>query len=212
MTRIKICGVTQVDDAIGAVAAGADFIGLNFWPRSKRHITPDDAVAVAAAIRGAGTTQIAGVFVDASIDDIAMIVRKVDLDIVQLHGDESAETVAKVAVRTGKPVWKAAPARRDAQLDYPGADVILLDTPSVDRGGTGRTFDWTIAADAIRNHPNLQLMLAGGLSPENVAAAISAVRPWGVDVASGVESAPGVKDLGRIVAFAAAVRAAGMAQ
>jgi len=204
--RVKICGVTRTDDAAAIAATGVDYIGLNLWPRSKRYITPSHAAHLAATIRAASThpVQVVGVFVDALPSEVAAVAAQVDLDVVQLHGDEHLGTMAS-AVR--RPIWRAVAARPDLVLDPAGAEAILLDTPSIDRGGTGTTFDWTIAAAARRDHPTLRLVLAGGLSPDNVRAAIAAVEPWGVDVASGVESAPGVKDLAKVAAFLRAVRA-----
>jgi phosphoribosylanthranilate isomerase len=208
-TKIKICGVTQPANAAAVAASGVDFVGLNFWPQSKRYVAPEQAGAIADAIRGAGPAQIVGVFVDGDADTVAAVMAHVDLDIVQLHGDESpAETLA-VGVAAKRSVWKAFAAR--AETDFEGwlawdVDALLLDAPSTERGGSGRTFDWMIAADARRRLPAQRLVLAGGLSPENVASAIAATSPWAVDVASGVESAPGIKDPARVAAFVAAAR------
>ncbi len=201
---IKICGVTRADDAV-AIAPVADYIGLNLWPRSKRYVTPDRAAGLAATIRAAGSAKIVGVFVDALPSEVAAIADQVGLDIVQLHGDEHLGAMAS-AVR--RPIWRALAARPGIELaGGTGVEAVLLDTPSVGRGGSGIAFDWSIAEAARRDHPTVRLVLAGGLNPDNVASAISAVAPWGVDVASGVESAPGVKDATRVAAFVAAVRA-----
>ncbi|TMQ10589.1 MAG: phosphoribosylanthranilate isomerase [Deltaproteobacteria bacterium] len=208
-TRIKICGVTRPDDAARVAAAGIEFIGLNFWPTSKRYLAPEHAPAIAAAARAAGATQLIGVFVDARLDHIAAIARDLRLDGIQLHGDETPEFAAAVAQRTGCPVWKAiALGGPDdlARLHGWSVDAILLDAPTPGRGGAGQVFDWRLAAQARSVHPGRRLLLAGGLGPDNVRAAIDAVAPWAVDVASGVESAPGVKDPARLAAFVAAVR------
>jgi phosphoribosylanthranilate isomerase len=209
-TKIKICGITLVDDAARASAAGADFIGLNFWPKSKRYLMPSRAPLLAGAARGAGSAQIVGVFVDAGADEVAAVMQEVDLDIIQLHGDESPADVAAIAAISKRPVWKALAARSThdvARLEHWPADAILLDTPTPDRGGSGETFDWEIAREARRRHPARLIVLAGGLRPDNVAAAISAVQPWAIDVASGVETGPGVKDAAKLAALMTAARA-----
>jgi phosphoribosylanthranilate isomerase len=210
MIQIKICGVTRPDDAARTAAAGADYLGLNFWPRSKRYLEPPQAHAVAAAARGAGAIRIVGLFVDADIDAIRAVLARVELDVIQLHGDESPEVVRAVAAATQRPVWKAIAAGARADLESLTAwpvDALLLDTPSAGRGGSGKTFDWTLAAEARQRYPQQRFLVAGGLDPHNVAAAIAAVAPWGVDVASGVESAPGIKDPAKVADFVAAVRA-----
>ena len=209
MTRIKFCGVTLPDDAARASAAGADFVGLNFWPKSKRYVELARARMLADAIRAAGTAKVVGVFVDAKIEEIAEVHARVDLDIVQLHGAETKEDCAAVTRSVNRPAWKAIAVQepRDVELleQWP-VDAILLDTPTPGRGGSGETFDWSIAALARRRYPALQIILAGGLTPENVAQAISEVAPSAVDVASGVESAAGIKDAAKLTAFVAAVR------
>ena len=214
--KIKICGVTLIEDAARVAAAGADFIGLNFWPRSKRHVDVERAAALAAAVRGAGPAAIVGVFVDAAAEAIAAVHARVGLDVIQLHGAETAADAAAVAAATGRPVWKAIAAGGPGDLDALDAwpvdavDALLLDTPTPEKGGSGRSFDWSLARAARERHPARRLVLAGGLHAGNVAAAIAAVGPWAVDVASGVEAAPGVKDAARVAAFVAAARAAPM--
>jgi phosphoribosylanthranilate isomerase len=205
MTKIKICGVTRVEDAAAAAAAGADFLGLNFWSRSKRRVTPPQALDLAAAARAVRPVAIAGVFVDLGVDEVVSVAQMAELDVIQLHGDESPADAAAIARASGLPVWKAIAATPGIALAAWATDAILLDTPSPEKGGTGLTFDWSIAAGVRERHAG-RIVLAGGLSPDNVAAAIAAVAPWGVDVASGVESAPGIKDPARIAAFVAAVR------
>ena len=209
MTRIKVCGVTLPDDAARVAAAGVDFLGLNFWPRSKRHVAPERAPILAAAARGAGPIRIVGVFVDASLDDIRAVMARVELDAIQLHGDEPPDTCRRIAQATYRPVWKAIPvasARDIEHLDVWPADAILLDAPTPGRGGAGARFDHALAREARERHPALNLVLAGGLTPESVADAIALVDPWAVDVASGIEAAPGIKDPARLAAFVAAVR------
>jgi phosphoribosylanthranilate isomerase len=213
--KIKICGVTRIEDAARIAAAGADFIGLNFWPRSKRHVDLERAAALAAAVRGAGPAKVVGVFVDAGAGEIAAVHARVDLDILQLHGAETPQDAAAAASAAGRPVWKAIAAGGPGDLEHLEAwpigpigpiAAILLDTPTPGKGGSGERFDWSLARAARLRHPARRLVLAGGLHAGNVADAIAAVQPWGVDVASGVEAAPGIKDTGKVAAFIAAAR------
>ncbi len=209
MTKIKICGVTRVVDAAHAAAAGADFIGINFWSRSKRYVETAAAPPIAAAARAAGA-QVVGVFVDATADEIAAVVARVGLDIVQLHGAESPADVVAIARESGRVAWKAIAVATAADLDDLDAwsvDALLLDTPTPGRGGSGTTFDWSLAAAAIARHPARRIVLAGGVTPANVARAVAEVAPFGVDVASGVEASPGIKDPAKVTEFIAAVRA-----
>jgi phosphoribosylanthranilate isomerase len=207
--KIKICGVTRADDAAMVAAAGVDLVGLNFWPSSKRYLPVERASAVAEAARGAGQVGLVGVFVNARLDEIARLARELALDAIQLHGDETPQDVAAVAHLTGCAVWKAVAVGRRSDLDrldnWP-VDAILLDTPTTGRGGSGKVFDWKLARDARRAYPTRRFVLAGGLAPDNVHAAIETVSPWAVDVASGIESAPGIKDRAKLAAFLAAVR------
>ncbi|MEO8706459.1 MAG: phosphoribosylanthranilate isomerase [Kofleriaceae bacterium] len=207
--RIKICGITLADDAARASASGADFIGINFWIKSKRHVPASRAALLAAAAHAAGDAKVVGVFVDASAATIAEIVHDVALDVIQLHGDESPDDVVEIATLTKRPVWKAFPATSPelADLERYAVAAVLLDTPTPDRGGSGATFDWTLARTIRHRYPGRLLVLAGGLRPDNVAAAIAAAgSPWAIDVASGVETAPGIKDAAKISQLVAAVR------
>jgi len=209
-TKIKICGVTRPDDAAQVITAGVDFIGLNFWPRSKRYVAPDRALAIATAARAAGAAQLVGVFVNAPPAEIAQVSRELSLDVIQLHGDETPEDVVIVAQATRCPVWKAIAVGRPSDLDRLDAwpvDAILVDAPTAARGGAGKVFDWTLAREARRVYPARRFVLAGGLGPKNVGAALVELAPWAVDVASGVESAPGVKDPAKVAAFVSIVRA-----
>lgn len=208
MTLIKICGVTLADDAARVAAAGVDFIGLNFWPKSKRYLAAERAPMIAGAARTSGVAKIVGVFVDADRDVIVETAQAVQLDAVQLHGDESPEDLAAIAAATKLPVWKAIPAHDIDNLDQWRTEMILLDTPQAGRGGGGTPFDWALAKEARRRFPERHIVLAGGLDPHNVAAAIAQVAPYAVDVATGVEAAPGVKDPAKVAAFVAAVRGA----
>jgi len=204
-TRIKICGLTRAEDAAAAVSAGADALGVVLAP-SKRRVTLDEAAEVFADVPPLVAR--VGVFVDAHADEVWEAVARLGLAAVQFHGDEAPETCATAPV----PVIKALRVGPDFSAEradaYRGAvSALLLDTfvPG-EQGGTGVAFDWyDVAGRLPRWAP---VLLAGGLGPANVGAAIQALRPYAVDVSSGVESAPGVKDHRSIDAFVAAVRAA----
>ncbi|UTI62439.1 phosphoribosylanthranilate isomerase [Paraconexibacter antarcticus] len=210
-TRVKICGLTSVDDASLAVAGGAWALGLVLWEGSSRACTLEAAQEIAAVHRRAA--EICGVFVNATLDDVVRTVDVAQLSMVQLHGDEGPSFCVEVARRTGVKVVKAARvgARWDVQdLERYRTDMHLMDT-RVDgkQGGTGETFDWALTKERMNKH--VPLILSGGLHPGNVGAAIDAVRPFAVDTASGTEAAPGVKDPELITAFFAAVDAADQA-
>ncbi|MCC6874931.1 MAG: phosphoribosylanthranilate isomerase [Sandaracinaceae bacterium] len=200
--RVKICGVTSVEDALAAAGAGADALGLNFWALSKRRC--DVEVAVEIARRLGERVRLVGVYVDASLDEIERTRAATGVRWAQLHGSEPAELVVRLLPEAYKTVRADASALALARA-MPG-DELLLDAavPGVP-GGTGVRADWVIASTIARER---KLWLAGGLSPENVAQAVTAVRPYGVDVASGVESRPGVKDHERVRAFVEAARSA----
>jgi phosphoribosylanthranilate isomerase len=205
VTKIKFCGITNLDDAERAVAAGAWAIGLIFWPRSPRRCEPDAAVEIAAAVKR--RVEVAGVFVNATLDHVAGTADAVGLTMLQLHGDEGPAYCGEVARRTGCKVIKAARVRSRADVQALSAfhtDYHLLDSYTAGvPGGTGETFSWEIA----RGHRGrVPVILSGGLTPDNVAEAVGVVRPLAVDVASGVERAPGIKDPEKLQAFAAAVR------
>jgi phosphoribosylanthranilate isomerase len=201
MTRIKMCGITSPEDALLAVEAGADAIGLIFWPQSKRAIDITRAQAITRVLPPLVAT--VGVFVDETPDYVRTVADAVGLSGVQLHGDERPEPWA----RFPRPVLKAmvVEAYSDSPWQTARAGILVDAHDPVTVGGTGRTVDWTLAARIAATRP---LVLAGGLTPDNVAEAVALVRPWGVDVASGVERAPGRKDPDRVRAFVAAVRAA----
>ena len=211
MTLSKICGVTLPDDAAAVASAGADFIGLNFWPKSKRYLAPERAPMIAGVVRSTGPAKLVGVFVDADPDEILAVAGRVELDIIQLHGDEDPDTCRRIVEVLYRPVWKAIAVRdqRDVLgLDRYPVDAILLDAPTAGRGGAGASFDHALAREARERFPALKIVLAGGLAPHTVAAAIAQVEPWAVDVASGVEAAPGVKDRNKVAAFVSAARGA----
>lgn len=203
---VKICGITSVEDARAAAVAGADAIGFVFWPGSPRAVDPAAARAIAATLPPFVAR--VGVFVDAPPDQMRAIADEVGLDLVQLHGDEPPEAVARAPRRAVKAVRVGPGFRPEEALRYDGAAAALLLDTRVDDGGspggTGRTFDWSLVR-RVREGTSF-LLLAGGLTPDNVEQAIAAVRPDGVDVSSGVESAPGRKDPAKVRAFVDAVR------
>lgn len=205
MTRIKFCGITNLEDAELAAGTGAWAIGLIFWPHSPRRCEPAAAGQIAAALKR--RVEVAGVFVNATLDHVAELAEAVGLTMLQLHGDEGPAYCAEAARRTGCKVIKAVRVRSGADVQALSAfhtDYHLLDsyTPGVP-GGSGETFAWEIA----RGHRGpAPVILSGGLTPDNVGEAIAAVRPYAVDVASGVERAPGRKDPEKIHGFAEAVR------
>lgn len=209
---IKICGISTPETLDAALAAQADFIGLVFFAKSPRNV--DAAQAAALARRAAGKAQVVGLFVDPAPDFLANVTAQVPLDVIQLHGKEDASALARIRSQTGRAVWKAIGVRKRADLDgahhfIGAADRILYDAKPPEGadlpGGTGLRIDWDLLRGVA--HP-LPWMLAGGLDPRNVAEAIALTGAPAVDVSSGVESAPGVKDAGRITAFCDAVRTA----
>ena len=204
MVKVKICGITNWSDARGAVEAGADFLGFNFYRESSRYISP--AAARRIVQRLPEKVASVGVFVNEPEREMLTIARRVGLDYVQLHGDETADVVSRM--RRSVRVIKAVRVResfRVAQLaNFKRASSILLDGfDSRLRGGTGKSFNWKLAKSAGRKR---QIFLAGGLTPENAAEAVSAARPFAIDVCSGVESRPGKKDAARMRALVTAVR------
>ncbi len=204
MSTIKICGLTCVDDAQAASTSGADLLGLVFHRPSPRFVEPNEASRLTEAV----AARWIGVFVDTDPEEILRIADAADLHGVQLHGGGSAAAVERLH-RAGLHVIVAHRVSRQedlATVGRSGADVDLLDTFDPDRpGGTGRSFDWRLAADVSRTH---RVLLAGGLTPENVGRAIRTIRPWGVDVSSGVESVPGCKDPDKVRRFVDAARTA----
>ena len=201
-TRVKICGLTRPADVAAAVAAGADAVGFVFYPPSPRAVTPGQARALCALLPPFVTA--VGLFVDAAANEVRAVLEEVPLGLVQFHGDEPPERCAAV----GRPWIKAVRMRPGVDLGalvacYGEGAGLLLDAYDPSRpGGTGTAFDWG------RIPPDLapRVVLAGGLDPENVAAAITRVRPFAVDVSGGVESARGVKDPAKIFAFMQGVR------
>jgi phosphoribosylanthranilate isomerase len=203
-TRIKHCGITNLDDAHRAAEAGAWALGMIFWEGSPRRCDPAEAALIGASLRR--TLEIVGVFVNATLEEIDALVQGAGLSIVQLHGDEGPVFCTEVARRTGAKVMKAARVRSRADLQAAAAfhtDFHLLDAYVEGvPGGTGETIDWEVVRGQKLQSP---IVLSGGLSADNVAAAIAATEPFAVDVASGTESAPGIKDHAKLQAFADAV-------
>ena len=205
--RVKICGITRAEDAVLAVELGASALGFVFWPSSPRAITPSLARSIARSVPPFVAR--VGVFVNAPPDEIAAIVRDVDLDAVQLHGDEVVADYDAVGAR----LIKAVPSETDDDVvravGLPITTTPLVDaTDPVRRGGTGQVSNWERAARIASLRP---VILAGGLNPGNVMMAIARVRPWAVDVSSGVESEPGIKSASRLAAFFAAAEQGGQA-
>jgi phosphoribosylanthranilate isomerase len=202
MTRIKVCGLTRREDAELAVELGAHAIGLVFWSGSPRAVAPRVAREITRALPPFVVR--VGVFVDASAEEVTSLVESVGLDAIQLHGDERVEEFARVPARIIKSIAFDDDASFERAAGLPSHVTVLVDAADrVKRGGTGVSADWQRAASLSAERP---IILAGGLTAANVSTAIQAVRPWAVDVSSGVESAPGVKSDERLRAFFAAAR------
>lgn len=213
-TRIKLCGLTRPEDVTAAIEAGADAIGLVFYPPSPRYVAPVDAGRLIASLPPYVST--VGLFVNASLDDVAAAIAAAPVSMLQFHGDETPDECAAVARTVKRPFMRALrikpETRREDLLEFdcnyrsssPLFSGLLLDTWSDAYGGTGKVFDWSlIPADIAR-----RAALSGGLSVQNATDAVRRVRPYAVDVSSGIESAKGVKDAALMRAFVAAVRAA----
>jgi phosphoribosylanthranilate isomerase len=203
--KVKICGITSLEDAELAISHGAWALGFLLWPPSKRFVDPAVAAGITRVVRRKVET--VGVFVNQTIDEIADRVDILGLTHVQLHGDEGPSFCSAVAQRTGAKVIKAARIGHSADLrdlDRFHTDYHLLDTAKAGQyGGTGATWDWGLVSARRNKTP---LILSGGLTADHVAAGIAAVKPYAVDVASGVEASPGIKDPGKLEAFFAAVQ------
>ena len=199
---LKICGITRLSDALHAVEHGAGALGFVFWPESPRHVEPERAAAIIAALpRGIDAV---GVFVNEPVEGVSAVVAQTGISTIQLHGDEAPA----YADALDRPVLRAVTVDRveEASAAWPPGTRFLIDAADpVRRGGTGKTLDWQRAAVAARGRA---VVLAGGLTPDNVAEAIRTVRPFGVDVSSGVEDAPGVKNTDKVARFLASARSA----
>ncbi|MBR52789.1 phosphoribosylanthranilate isomerase [Candidatus Poribacteria bacterium] len=207
MTRIKICGITNLDDGLEAIAAGVDALGFVFVPNTPRYITPPQAKLVIKQLPPFITN--VGLFVDSEIDEIEDIVNHCKLDAVQLHGNESPEMCSQISLQT--KVIKSFHVKKELQvlrneIENYRVDAYLLDTFIKGKaGGTGQTFDWRIAEGLSQ-----RIILAGGLTPDNIGTAIAQLQPYGVDVSSGVEKSPGKKDTNKIYSFVRQVRKANL--
>lgn len=200
--RVKICGITRLEDLQNACNAGADALGFVFYAQSPRHLPIEQAAALVAQLPP--FVQSVGLFVDAEPAFIEAVLKAVPLDLLQFHGDETPAQCRAF----GRPYLKAVRMRPDTDLvkccaDYHDARALLLDAyvPGVP-GGTGERFDWGLIPAGLPK----PVVLSGGLNPDNVALAVQSVRPWAVDVSSGVEAAPGIKDAARLAAFIANAR------
>ncbi|MEO5935953.1 MAG: phosphoribosylanthranilate isomerase [Terriglobales bacterium] len=200
MTQVKICGITNAQDALTALDAGADMLGLNFYPHSPRFLDEDIAVAVAAAVPSGA--RLIGVFVNPQEAAALRLVERLSLCGVQLHGEESAPLISALASRI--PVIKAVRDYEQAQQALALGCQILLDASSIVRGGSGQLSDWALARELASQTPHFYL--AGGLTPENVHQAVTFVQPFAVDVASGVELSPRQKSAALLREFVHAAK------
>lgn len=200
--RLKVCGITTSEDAMQLVEMGVDALGFNFWEKSKRYIQPSQAAEFSHRLKGKILR--VGVFVNASQDHIIQLLENDVIDVAQLHGDEDIHFCQKLS-ETNHPFIKAIGVKNKDSLnnltDY-RASAILLDAhaPKV-YGGTGDTFDWSLAKQLIQQHPEIPVILAGGITAENTVEAIREVNPHVIDVASGAEISPGIKDFNKVAAI-----------
>ena len=200
-TRVKICGITRIEDALAAINAGADAIGLVFYAASPRCVTIEQAQKIVAAIPP--LVSVVGLFVNEPKAEIETVLSKVRLDILQFHGDETSSECEQIKL----PYYKAIRVKADTNLlqcavEFNSAKALLLDAHSESAfGGTGQTFDWNLIPKSLTK----PVILAGGLTAENVGSAIKRVQPYAVDVSGGVEKSKGVKDAAKIAAFMQAV-------
>jgi phosphoribosylanthranilate isomerase len=211
--HIKICGLTNLDDALAAIDLGADYLGFNFYPKSQRFIAPEDCAQITSALTNHASRltphesrlTLVGIFVNEPPARVAAILRDCGLDLAQLHGDETPEELAELKGRAYKGVRGTGMKNLNDFVHNGQTPALLLDAYSPNAyGGTGHTVDWAAARVIAEQFP---IFLAGGLTPENVADAIAQVKPWGVDVASGVEVSPRKKDHVKMRAFVEASKA-----
>jgi phosphoribosylanthranilate isomerase len=199
--RVKICGITRLQDALAAMDCGADALGFIFAPASRRFISPETAREITRRIPPFVTT--IGVFVDSHEEEVRRIVECSGVGAAQFHGSETPAFLRKFSFPVYKAFRVAANFDNGILRDYPGAAFLLDASAEGEHGRTGQTFDWSVAARSAKYG---NIILAGGLTPENVARAIGQARPYAVDVSSGVETSPGIKDPGKIASFMKAVR------
>jgi len=203
MGRVKVCGVTRLVDAQLVAESGADALGWNLWPESPRCVTLDGAVAIAEAVRD--RLKSVAVTVNMPGDDARMMMRRLQPDYIQCHGEESAQALQRLGPRAYKAIRLGSELDVELACRVPGPLALVDARDAKLRGGTGHMVPWDLAARVCEHRPTL---LAGGLGPDNVAAAIRACRPWGVDAASRLEHEPGHKDAAKVQQFVAAARAA----
>lgn len=207
MTRIKICGITNLEDALLAIKFGANELGFNFYRKSPRYVSPE--IAARIIVESPADVTLVGVFVNALIENICEVAKVTGLNKIQLHGDESQSFVDELIVKSGLSVIKAVRVHSKTDLsdimDIDSSFILLDGYSPTERGGTGETFDWDIANEIVFWHPH-SVYLAGGLSPENVGEVIRRVRPYAVDVCSRIESEPGKKDADKLKRFIKVVK------
>jgi len=203
--RIKICGVRRAVDVSDCIAAGVDAIGFNCWALSPRYLAPEEAAPLVASLPA--SILAVGVFVKAAPDEVARVVQAAGFRAIQLHGDEDAELYGGIPAEIIQVIRMKDAAALPTRAASRVVGRVLLDAHVDGYGGAGKSFDWKLVAEAKRRLQR-EVMVGGGLTADNVAEAIRIGQPWGVDVASGVESSPGVKDRLKLIAFVAAVRAA----
>jgi len=213
-TRLKICGITREQDLLAAVDAGADALGFVFYPNSPRYVTPERAAELCALLPPFVTS--VALFVNPTLEDVKAVTARMPLGLIQFHGDESIEQCARIAAEVQRPFMRAyrvkpdttASALLECELAYRAASAwfsgLLLDTWVDAYGGAGKVFDWSLIPKELAP----RVVLSGGLNVQNATDAVLRVRPFAVDVSSGVEAAKGIKDARTITAFAAALRAA----
>jgi phosphoribosylanthranilate isomerase len=202
MTKIKICGIKTLKDALAAMDAGTDLIGFNFYPKSPRHIDVGICRDIMSVMRQYGHITYVGVFVNASVEEVRATIETCGLNLAQLHGDETPEMLDALSGKAFK-AFRGIPADVSSYARDESPTLLVDAAVKGVYGGSGVTADWSAAMELAKKYP---LLLAGGLTPENVVDAVRQVKPWGVDVASGVESAPGEKDPSKMKAFVQAVR------
>ena len=202
MTKIKICGIKTLDDALAAIDAGADYLGFNFYPKSVRYIEKNTCAEITSTLeKEYPHIKLVGVFVNSSVEAVKNILESCSLDLAQLHGDETIEMLNALDGKAFK-AFRGVPSVVDGFARHDAPSLLVDASVKGAYGGTGVTADWDSAAELAKQYP---LLLAGGLTAENVAEAVSRVKPWGVDVASGVESELGKKDAKKMKAFVKAL-------
>jgi phosphoribosylanthranilate isomerase len=203
MTKIKICGIKTLKDALAAINAGADYLGFNFYPKSVRFIEKSACAEITSVLKKEHPhIKLVGVFVNSPVDEVKDILTTCSLDLAQLHGDETPEIFSQLTPRVFR-AFRGIP-ENITGYERNESPAFLVDAAVKGvYGGSGVTADWSAVAELAKRYP---LLLAGGLTPENAAGAVSRVKPWGVDVASGVESGAGEKDAVKMSAFVNAVR------